>query len=99
MRSPREQIRRRAAAAGRGALVGWGRRPRPDAEGERPKVYILLMSAWGVGGTIRTTLNVAGHLAKDNDVEILSMVRRRRRPGFAHPAGVTVTAVDDQRGG
>jgi glycosyltransferase involved in cell wall biosynthesis len=68
------------------------------AGGEREqKVYILLMSAWGMGGTIRTALQVAGHLAKTHDVEVLSIVRRRAKPFFEFPAGVTVTAIDDQR--
>jgi glycosyltransferase involved in cell wall biosynthesis len=60
-------------------------------------VYILLMHAWGMGGTIRTTLNLAGHLARDREVEVLSIVRRRSKPFFELPPGVTVTAVDDQR--
>ncbi len=89
--------KRRAAGLLRGLLVRWARRPRRDSGDERPKVYILLMSAWGVGGTIKTTMNVAGHLAKENDVEILSMVRRRELPAFKFPAGVTVTAIDDHR--
>jgi glycosyltransferase involved in cell wall biosynthesis len=76
------------------------RRPaaRP-APGERPKVTILLQHAWGMGGTIRATLNAAGVLARDYDVEILSLLRRRDEPFFAFPPGVTVTAIDDQRRG
>jgi glycosyltransferase involved in cell wall biosynthesis len=61
------------------------------------KVCILLMHAWGMGGTIRTTLNVAGHLAGRHEVEVLSIVRRRDTPFFPFPPGVTVTAIDDQR--
>ena len=70
------------------------RRPAPAPAG---KVTILLMHAWGMGGTIRSTLNVAGHLAQHHEVEILSLVRRRTEPFFDFPAGVEVTAVDDQR--
>jgi hypothetical protein len=56
------------------------------------------MHAWGMGGTIRTVVNLAGELARDRDVEILSVVRRRDQPFFGEfPPGVTVTAIDDQR--
>jgi glycosyltransferase involved in cell wall biosynthesis len=57
------------------------------------------MHAWGMGGTIRTTLNVAGYLAQRHDVHVISIVRRRNEPFFPFPPGVTVTAVDDQRAG
>ncbi len=86
----------------RAALVRWARgagtRRLPPPE--RPRVCILLMHAWGMGGTIRTVLNLAGELARDHDVEILSIVRRRDHPFFGEfPPGVTVTAIDDQRAG
>ena len=35
-----------------------------------PKVTILIVHAWGMGGTIRTMLNVAGMLAERHEVEV-----------------------------
>jgi glycosyltransferase involved in cell wall biosynthesis len=64
-----------------------------------PKVTILLVHAWGMGGTIRTMLNVAGWLARSNEVEVLSVWRTREKPFFAFPPGVVVTAADDRRPG
>ncbi len=55
-------------------------RAQPGA-GEEPgrKVYILLVSAWGMGGTIRAAINLAGYLADHHEVEIISTYRRRQR--------------------
>jgi glycosyltransferase involved in cell wall biosynthesis len=64
-----------------------------------PKVTILLVHAWGMGGTIRTMLTVAGWLARRHEVEVLSAWRTREHPFFAFPPGVTVTAADDRRPG
>ncbi len=69
-----------------------------DGAGAERRVTILLGSAWGMGGTIRTVHNLAGHLAsRGYEVEILSVFRSRRRPFFAFPPGVEVTALDDRR--
>jgi glycosyltransferase involved in cell wall biosynthesis len=72
-------------------------RPRDGADDGR--VVILLVSAWGMGGTIRATLNLAGHLAaQGREVEILSIYRKRDTPFFGEfPPGVRVTALDDRR--
>ena len=74
-------------------------RAAPRDDGGRPKVFILLVSAWGMGGTIRAAINLAGYLATHHDVEILSTYRRRDEPYFAFGEGVKVTALDDQRPG
>jgi glycosyltransferase involved in cell wall biosynthesis len=74
-------------------------KPRAVEEGERRRVFILLGSAWGVGGTIRASHNLAAHLSTTYDVEIVSVMRRAEKPFFAFPPGVKVTALDDQRPG
>jgi glycosyltransferase involved in cell wall biosynthesis len=65
--------------------------PGPD----RRRVHILVLHAYGLGGTVRTSFNLAEGLG--GDVELLSMMRRRALPFFAFPPGATVTVVDDQR--
>jgi glycosyltransferase involved in cell wall biosynthesis len=76
-------------------------RARPRAGADDRRVVILLISAWGMGGTIRAALNLAGHLAaQGRDVEIISWYRRRDRSFFGEfPPGVRVTALEDQRPG
>jgi glycosyltransferase involved in cell wall biosynthesis len=86
----------RVATALMRALLRGRRRP---ARRDPTKVTILLVSAWGMGGTIRTMLNVAGRLAERHEVEVVSMFRTRDEPFFAFPPGVTVTAADDRRAG
>jgi glycosyltransferase involved in cell wall biosynthesis len=70
--------------------------PRPGQD-QGSKVYILLVSAWGMGGTIRAAINLAGYLADHHDVEIISTYRRRGEPYFAFDPRVKVVALDDQR--
>ena len=58
----------------------------------------LLAHAWGIGGTIRTIVNLAPELARRHEVEVISVLRRRERPFFALP-DVPVRALRDLRGG
>ena len=63
-------------------------------------VRILVLHAWGMGGTVRAVLSLAEALAESGrSVEIVSVVRRSGKPFFPFPDGVKVTAVDDQRKG
>jgi len=73
------------------------RQPRTlrNGSGDRERVTFLLLNAYGMGGTIRTVFNLAGHLSTRYDVEVVSVKRRKRRPFFPFPPGVTVTPLDD----
>ena len=55
------------------------------------------MNAFGVGGTIRTTLTTAGELAKRHDVEVASIVRRQDEPALPVPPGVRLITLTDLR--
>ena len=81
------------------AALGGHRHSRetPAGASARTTVHILIMHAFGMGGTIRTVLTIAGHLARRYDVELVSVVRRRDVPFFPMPPGVTVTSLDDRR--
>lgn len=61
-------------------------------------MWFLLAHAWGMGGTIRTTLTMAGHLAAGREVEVVSVFRRREQAFFPLPDGVRVRALVDRRG-
>ena len=81
----------------RSVLVRYARgQPDPSQDADR-KVYILLVSAWGMGGTIRAAINLAGYLADHKDVEIISTYRRNDEPYFAFDPRVKVVALEDQR--
>ncbi|WP_230879169.1 glycosyltransferase family 4 protein [Planomonospora sp. ID67723] len=72
------------------------RRARRSSVPDAGTVRILLQHAYGMGGTIRTVLNLAGYLARERDVEIISMVRTAEKPFFPIPPGVRVSFLDDR---
>jgi glycosyltransferase involved in cell wall biosynthesis len=61
------------------------------------KIVFLLHNAYGIGGTIRTTFNLAGALAERHDVEIVSILRHRERPRLPLDPRVRLGALVDVR--
>ncbi|MFI0738937.1 glycosyltransferase [Streptomyces sp. NPDC021100] len=56
------------------------------------RISFLLHNAYTIGGTIRSTFNLAAALAAaDHDVEIISALRYRATPAMGTPPGVRVT--------
>ena len=60
------------------------------------KIRFLIANAYGVGGTIKATYNLAGELAERHDVEIVSVQKHRDVPAFAVPPGVRLRALVDR---
>ncbi len=60
------------------------------------KIRFLIANAYGVGGTIKATYNLAGELAERHDVEIVSVQKHRDVPAFPVPPGVRVRALVDR---
>jgi glycosyltransferase involved in cell wall biosynthesis len=86
-----------AIALHRAALAAVRRLPPPKAGGAEPRaIRILLHNAYALGGTVRTTMNLAGELAHRHEVEIVSVRRHTAKPFFRHPRDVTVTVLDDR---
>ncbi|WP_338896679.1 glycosyltransferase family 4 protein [Streptomyces sp. TG1A-60] len=61
------------------------------------KIVFLLHNAYAIGGTVRTTLNLASALADHHDVEIASMSRHLDEPRFAVDPRVTLVPLVDIR--
>ena len=67
----------------------------PEA-GQRLKIRFLIANCYGVGGTIKATLDLAGELAKRHDVEIVSVQKSRATPAFPVPPGVRLRPLHDR---
>lgn len=63
------------------------------------RVSFLIHDAYGVGGTIRTVINLAEALSTRHEVEIVSVFRRRAQPLFDIPDRIRVTPLVDARPG
>ncbi|MBA6433773.1 glycosyltransferase family 4 protein [Streptomyces sp. GMR22] len=61
------------------------------------KITFLIHNVYAIGGTIRTTLNLAAALTDQHEVTIVSMLRHRARPRFAIDPRVTVVPLVDIR--
>ncbi|MEU8245684.1 glycosyltransferase family 4 protein [Nonomuraea sp. NPDC048916] len=75
---------------------GYNRRKVRDAPPPSiDRIRILLLHANGMGGTIRTVFNVAGYLARDHDVEIVSVLKEADEPFFPVDPRVKFRYLDD----
>ncbi|TQE33837.1 glycosyltransferase family 4 protein [Streptomyces ipomoeae] len=61
------------------------------------RIVFLLHNAYAIGGTVRTTLNLASALADHHDVEIASMSRHRDEPQFPLDPRVGLVPLVDIR--
>ncbi|GHG99981.1 glycosyltransferase family 4 protein [Streptomyces lanatus] len=61
------------------------------------KISFLLHNAYGIGGTITTTFNLAQALAERHEVEIVSALRHREHPNFTLDPRVALTPLVDLR--
>jgi glycosyltransferase involved in cell wall biosynthesis len=62
------------------------------------RIQYLLFDAFGMGGTVRTVLNMANYLAsRGHTIDICSVMRWRQKPFFPIHPGVRVTTLNDLR--
>ncbi|WP_406100394.1 glycosyltransferase family 4 protein [Streptomyces sp. NBC_01013] len=61
------------------------------------KISFLIHNAYGIGGTITTTFNLARALADRHDVEIISALRTRERPNLTPDPRVRLRPLVDLR--
>lgn len=63
------------------------------------RIAFLLNNAYAIGGTTRTTFNLAASLAERHDVRLVSVFRHRAAPLLEAPPEVPLTALVDRRQG
>lgn len=64
---------------------------------EKMKIRFLVLDVYGMGGTIRTVLNVANYLSKEGyNVEIISVLRHRIIPFFEIDSNIKITVLHDK---
>jgi glycosyltransferase involved in cell wall biosynthesis len=63
------------------------------------KISFLIHNVFGIGGTNRAVINLAGELSNRHDVEIVSVFRRLEHSMMDIPARVLVTSLVDMRPG
>jgi glycosyltransferase involved in cell wall biosynthesis len=61
------------------------------------KITFLLHNAYAIGGTVRSTLNLAGALAARHDVEVVSVLRTEDRPLLGVSGKVRLIPLVDER--
>ena len=88
-----------AVALHHGALSAASLLRRREPAAGAPDVRVLLLHAFGLGGTVRTTFNLLGGLSAHRPVEIDSVIRRRDDPFLPFPPGAAVRVLDDRRPG
>ncbi|MEV4218903.1 MULTISPECIES: glycosyltransferase [unclassified Nonomuraea] len=63
------------------------------------RVSLILSSAYGMRGDVRSTLNLATALAQRHEVEVISLRRQKEKPFFPVGPNVTMRSVIDARPG
>ncbi|SDP26477.1 glycosyltransferase [Actinacidiphila guanduensis] len=64
------------------------------------RIAFLIHTAYGIGGTIRTTRNLAGQLAADgHDVQVVSVFRNHDEPRIPHDPRIRLRHLADIRKG
>nr|WSZ95748.1 glycosyltransferase family 4 protein [Streptomyces sp. NBC_00857] len=61
------------------------------------KISFLIHNAYGIGGTITTTFNLAGALAERHEVEIVSALRHRESPNLRPDPRIRLRPLVDLR--